>query len=137
MRNRIRALPALARWSRGGIILLLLAGSSCSEPAEPQISLIGLWDLVAFTDAGVAATAAGTAAFGSNGTFSVEGTITFPGEPTDSVSVSGTYRQTGNVVRLTAQQESNDWRIQRNGDQVILTEDEPPPANSITLRRRS
>jgi hypothetical protein len=100
------------------------------------MSLAGTWDLVAFTDAGVSATTTGTWVFRSHGSFSVNGTVTFPGEPADSIVADGTYVHGMGTVALTIGSETTNWALTWSGNQVTLTEDEPPPANTITLRRQ-
>ena len=116
------------------ILVLALAGCSNDETG-PSVSLVGIWDFVGFTDAGVAAVTTGTWTFETDSSVAVEGTVTFPGEPTDSLVVTGTYRQDGNTVHLIIGAGSGDWTITGNEDQIVLTEVEPPPSNTITLRR--
>jgi hypothetical protein len=60
-------------------------------------TLVGSWDLIGFTDAGVPDTTSGTAVFRPDGTFEVDGTVTFPGEPPDPILVDGTYHQSGST----------------------------------------
>ena len=118
---------------------LTLAVLSCggSDSSGPSVSLVGQWDFIGFSDAGVDATTTGTVVFGADGTVSWNGTVTFPGEPTEAISVSGTYQQTGNTLVLTFGAEpSTTWTIAVSGDEVLLTAVEPPPANTIRLRRR-
>jgi hypothetical protein len=127
---------------RFGVVVVGLAlaalGAGCGKDStSPAISLVGSWDFIGFSDAGVAATTTGTWVFGSDGTFSVAGTVTFPGEPTDSIVVAGTYTQSGNSVTLSvAGAPATSWTLTASGDQVTLTENEPPPANTVTLRRQ-
>jgi hypothetical protein len=67
----------------------------------------------------------------------VNGTVTFPGEPADPIVFDGTYAQSGMTVSLVITGEATtSWRLAATGDQVTLTADEAPPANTITLRRR-
>ena len=128
--RRIRSSIALS-WA------LALAGAACTnDGTAPSISLVGAWDFIGFTDAGVAAVTTGTWTFAIDSSLSVNGTVTFPGEPTDSLVVAGTYSQNGNTVQLIIGTGSGDWTITSNGDQIVLTEIEPPPANTVTLRRR-
>jgi hypothetical protein len=128
--RRIRSSIALS-WA------LALAGAACvNDGTAPGISLVGAWDFIGFTDAGVAAVTTGTWTFAIDSSVTVNGTVTFPGEPTDSLVVAGTYSQNGNTVQLIIGTGSGDWTITSNGDQIVLTEIEPPPANTVTLRRR-
>ena len=67
-------------------VVVWLGVASCNGgTSESGPSLIGTWDLIGFTDAGVAAATTGTAVFRADGTFSIDGTITFPGEPTEAM----------------------------------------------------
>ena len=116
------------------IAALLIACSD--ESTAPTTSLVGTWDLTGFSDMGVAAVTTGTCVFRSDGTFSVQGTVTFPGEPTDPLMLDGTYVQTGTSVTLTTGGQTGTWTITASGADVTLTGSEPSPANTISLRRR-
>ena len=48
-----------------------------------------------------AGTTTGTFVFRADGTFSANGTVTYPGEATDNIDVDGTYQQTGSSLVLT------------------------------------
>lgn len=120
---------------RGAAILAILVAACSKDSTAPSSSLVGTWDLIEFTDMGVAAVTTGTWVFRTDSTFSVNGTTTFPGEPTDSLVLDGTYVQSGNSVVLTIGVETGNWAITENGDEVTLTQVEPPPANTITLKR--
>ncbi len=123
-------------WSpRVAPVVLLLVAACGTNGTAPSTSLVGTWDFIGFTDMGVAATTSGTWVFRADSTLSVNGTITFPGEPTDSLVVDGTYVQSGNRVVLTIAAETGTWTLTASGDEVSLTQDEPPPANTVTLRR--
>jgi hypothetical protein len=114
----------------------LLAACS-SDSTAPGPELVGTWDLVGFTDMGVAAVTTGTWIFRSDGTMHVEGTVTFPGEPTEPLVLDGGYIQTGQRVTLTIGGQTGAWGLVEAGNELTLTEDEPPPANTIVLRRQS
>ena len=114
--------------------VLLLAAACGKNSTEPSTSLVGTWDFIGFTDMGVAAVTTGTWVFRADSTLSVNGTITFPSEPTDSLVVDGTYAQSGNRVVLTIAAETGTWTLTASGNEVTLTQNEPPPANTITLR---
>jgi hypothetical protein len=114
-----------------------MLGGACSDDSTgPGVSLVDTWDLIGFTDMGIAAGTTGTWEFRADGTFSVNGTVTFPGEPTDSLVISGTYVQNGITVALTIGADTGNWTLTASGDEVTLTENEPPPANAITLKRQ-
>lgn len=117
------------------IVTLAWAGVACGDETGPEISLVGTWELIGFSDAGIEAATTGTWTFEPGNTFHVRGTITFPGEPTDSLVTSGSYSQQASQVELTIGPDTGSWTITGNGSVVVLTEIEPPPANTITLRR--
>jgi hypothetical protein len=117
-------------------LLAALLGASCNtDSTAPSTSLIGTWDVVGFTDMGASAVTTGTCAFRSDGTFEVNGTITFPGEPTEPLVIDGSYVQSGSTVVLTIGTETGTWTLTASGNEVTLTANEPLPANTITLRR--
>lgn len=118
-----------------GLVAALLGAACGTDSTGPSTSLVGTWDLVGFTDMGASAVTTGTCAFRSDGTFEIKGTITFPGEPTDSLLLDGGYVQNGSTVVLTIGAETGTWTLTASGDEVTLTANEPPPANTITLRR--
>jgi len=121
---------------RAAALVALLAGACGTDSTAPGTSLVGTWDLVGFTDAGVAALTTGTWTFRGDRTFRVRGTITFLGEPTDSLVVDGTYFQGGTRVVLTSAGQSSTWTLAASGEERTLTQQAPLPANTITLRRR-
>jgi hypothetical protein len=134
-------LPRLAA-SRSHAVWLSLAlaapflGAACgNDSTAPSLSLIGTWDLIGFTDMGIAAATTGTCEFRADGTFEINGTITFLGEPTEPLVIAGSYVQSGTTVVLTIGAQTGNWTLEPSGNEVTLTEDEPPPANTITLRR--
>ena len=111
--------------------------AACGDSTGPDsLSLVGTWDFVGFSDAGVEAENTGTWVFSADGTVTLQGTVTFPGEPTDDISGDATYEQTGPTVVLTFGSDTTTWTLSISGNVATLTEVEPPPANTITLRRR-
>jgi hypothetical protein len=114
-----------------------LLGACATDNAGPSLSLVGTWDLVGYTDMGVAAATTGTWIFRSDGTMSVNGTITFPGEATEPLISDGSYVQSGQSVTLTIGTQSGSWSLVESGNELTLTADGPPPANTIVLRRQS
>ena len=111
--------------------------AACGDSTDPgSLSLVGTWDFIGFSDAGVEAETTGTWVFSADGVLTVEGTVTFPGESTDDVSGSATYEQTGTMVVLTFGSDTTTWTLSMSGNVATLTQDEPAPANTITLRRR-
>lgn len=127
------------------IVLLTRCGES-SAPEElvvdddalsaiPSDFLVGTWDFIGFTDDGVAAETTGTWVFEMDGTVTINGTVTFPSESTEDVSASGTYVQRHAAVVLTFQTITTNWTLVAFGDMATLTQNEPLPASTITLRR--
>jgi hypothetical protein len=97
--------------------------------------MAGEWDFIGFSDDGVEATTTGSVVFHADGTLVWAGTVTFPGESTDTLDLDGTYQQTGSRLVLTFAGESSTWTIAESGDEVLLTAVEADPANTIRLRR--
>jgi hypothetical protein len=128
---------ALRTASRSIAVGATLLAACATDNTGPGVSLVGTWDLVGYTDTGIAAATTGTWIFRSDGTMSVNGTITFPGEATEPLIADGTYVQNGKSVTLTIGTQSGSWTLVESGNELTLTEDEPPPANSIVLRRQS
>lgn len=120
---------------RVAALVAVLATACGKDTTAPGTPVVGTWHLVGFSDMGVAAVTTGTWVFRADRTFSVNGTITFPGEPTDSLLMNGTYVQNGNSVALTVATQTSSWTVTASGTEITLTENEPPPANTITLRR--
>ena len=125
-------------WRRWLVLLVSLTIASCDGgTTEAELSLVGTWDVIGFTDEGAAAETTGTWIFLNDGTFSVAGTAKFPGEPTENINFEGTYLQSGNTVELTIDQDIGTWTLDFTDDQVVLTEtEEQGIPNTITLRRR-
>ena len=110
---------------------------ACGDSTGPNsLSLVGTWDFIGFSDAAVEAETTGTWVFSADGTVTLQGTVTFPGEPTDDISGDATYEQTGTTVVLTFGSDTTTWTLSISGNVATLTEVEPPPANTITLQRR-
>ncbi len=128
---RIRPIVSVA-----AALFLATLGCSDSTGTDPM-SLVGTWDFIGFTDEGVATETTGTWTFRSDGSVTISGTVTFPGEPTDDISGSATYEQNGATVILHFGSDTTTWTLSMSGDVATLTEVEPAPANTITLRRRS
>jgi hypothetical protein len=111
--------------------------AACSDSTEPDsLSLVGTWDFIGFSDAGEAAQTTGTFVFRADGTLTVQGTVTFPNEPTEDVSTDATYQQTGTEVVLTFGSDISTWTLSISGNVATLTEVETPPVDTITLRRQ-
>jgi len=117
-------------WLPGLLAIALLAGCGDDGPAR---TLIGAWNLVGFTDHGVAGTASGSASFSEGGAFEFAGEVTFPGEPTDVIGLSGAWRQIGDRLTLTTLTDSEEWLVRFASDEATLTLVGDEPTNVITL----
>jgi hypothetical protein len=96
----------------GRIALALLAGAiACGDGTGPSRSVGGTWELVSFIDHGVVGVTTGTMVFETSGRFEVLGTVTYPGEPTDSLNVTGTWLLALGRVTLTSGGTSGDWGL--------------------------
>ena len=112
-------------------------GCGGDDGSEPAQTMVGDWDFIGFSDAGVGATTTGTAVFRADGTMSFDGTVTYPGENTEDLAVEGTYEQTGSSLVLTVGSDpGTNWTIAASGAEVLLTQVEAAPANTIRLRRQ-
>jgi len=117
-------------------MLLLLASCSGDDPIRPTPTLEGTWDLVGYTDHGVAGATTGSATFRGNGTFDILGTVTYPGEPVDSLDVSGTYQVVAKTVTLTTPDGTGTWALMFSGEQCDLTRIGSDPPTVIMLKRQ-
>jgi hypothetical protein len=125
--------------SKLGVALCLSTtalGCGGDDGPEQAPSMVGNWDFIGFSDAGVEATTTGTVVFRADRTISIDGTVTYPGENTEDLAVEGTYEQTGSSLVLTFESSSSNWTIAASGDEVLLTQAEAAPPNTIRLRRQ-
>lgn len=125
----------MTRWGRRVVFAGLLLGLAACGSTEPDPSLVGTWTLTGFREGGVLATTTGSAQFRGDGTFSITGTVTFPGEPTDPIDVQGTYEEHAGTVSLTVGGQSADWEVQYDGRRATLTQLNISPTNAIILDR--
>jgi hypothetical protein len=125
------------------IVVLMLALSACGsdDPVRPSQTqdhtLVGTWDLIGYSDHGVAGETTGSAIFGSDGTFVIDGTVTYPGETTDAIYASGTYQVMGSTLVLNVLDGTSSWDIEYFGDLAILIHVGSVPATTMTLKRQS
>lgn len=115
------------------VAAILPAATACGDGTSPSRTLVATWDLVSFSDHGVVGTTTGTMTFRSNGTLEVIGTVTYPGEPTDSLTFAGTYQANARTVTLTIGSTTGTWSLTWQDDSVILTLQGPQPTNVIVL----
>jgi hypothetical protein len=126
----MRHVPGIAVVSLG-----VLTALACSSTTAPSSSLVGSWELIGYSDGTVAESTTGTAVFRPDGSFTITGSITYPGEPTEPIDVAGTYSQQGSVVRLTTGAGDGMWQVAFAGADVTLTLQGQSPATFIRLRR--
>ncbi len=115
------------------LALVLIAATGCDEQGGPTPSLVDTWSLLSFTDHGVKGITTGTATFRDDGTFEIIAAVTFPGEPTDSFDVSGTYTVQLSTVYLAAGGQSGAWSLLWTGTRYLLTLQGPLPTNQLEL----
>ena len=118
--------------------LLLCALNSCGSDrsTRPSHTMAGAWDLIGYSDHGVSGVTTGSATFLHDGTFFILGTVTYPGEPTDSLDISGTYQVIGATLTLTTPAGTGTWSIAFSGDQVVLTLVGSDPPTRMILRKQ-
>ena len=124
----------LRKWILVLGIALLLAGCEGDEP-RVCATLEGNWNLIGFSDHGTEAAASGTAIFEPDGNFAILGEITFPGEPMDTLDISGTWTMAGDRATLTTADGTGEWIVAFFEADVTLTLVGPAPTNVIQLRR--
>ena len=118
--------------------LMLLTGCDDDGPNGPGQTLVGSWDLVGYTDHGVAATSAtGTADFAADGSFAITGEVIFPGEPIEPLDVNGVWSTSGDRVNLTTIDGTGEWGVVFSGADATLERVGPDPTNVIQLRRQT
>jgi hypothetical protein len=113
----------------------LLAVLACNDSTGPENDLTGHWELIGYSDAGVAGITTGSAIFRANGTFTIDGTVTYPGEPTEPIQAAGTWSIEGDIVTLDTGSESGRWIRSLVGGDILLTLEGSQPPTTITLRR--
>jgi hypothetical protein len=117
--------------------LLWIALFGCDDSTSPSTEIAGTWRIVGYVDHGVAGATTGTAVFRNDGTFSVLGTVTYPGETADSIDVSGTYSVFGSTLTLQTNDGEGEWSMAFSGKRVVLSLAGSDPSTSMTLERRS
>ena len=111
--------------------------AACGDSTDPvSLSLVGTWDFIGFSDEGVEAETTGTWVFSADGTLTIQGTVTLPGELAEDISGNATYEQTGTTVVLTFGSDTSTWTLSISGNIATLTEVEEAPPNTVTLQRR-
>jgi len=117
-------------------VLVVLASCGGDDSTRPSLTLVGTWDLVGYSDHGVLGATTGSSTFRDDSTFFILGTVTYPGEPVDSLDVSGTYQVAAMTVILTTSDGTGAWSLVFSGDQCVLTLIGSDPPTTMTLKRR-
>jgi len=114
-----------------------LVFASCEDDSvtDPNDLIQGTWNLVGYTDNGVSGVTTGTAVFSGDGTFSMQGTVTYPGEPADTIDVTGTYTAYKLGVTLTTDDGAGNWSTTYSGDELTLRLIGSDPPTAIALKR--
>jgi len=122
----------------GGIAaaLLVVMIVACSDGTALGSRLLGTWSLAGFDDHGTPGVTTGTWTFNDDATFFALGTVTYPGEPTDSLRVSGTWlERSATSVELTVVGETTVWAVSFAADSVYLAYTDMDGVVRITLQR--
>jgi hypothetical protein len=110
--------PLIRRFAPAVVAAALL---SCDQDDETvSQSLLGVWNVVGYEEAGVAGTVSGTVSFNANGTVSFAYSLTLPGEPTLVVLASGTWDQSGRNVSLLLDGTAFSYSVEFSGDMAEL-----------------
>ena len=121
----------------GTFALVCLASCNGEDSTAPKPTIVGTWDLVGYADHGVAGATTGSGTFRNDGTYAMLGTVTYPGEPTDSLSISGTYQVVASNLTLQTEESTGSWNMVFSGNRLILTLRGSSPPTSMTLRKQS
>lgn len=116
--------------------LLAVAIAACGDDTTTGDQLVGTWALAAYDDHGTEGVTTGTWTFSADATFTALGSITFPGEPTDSLDVIGTWVEQGNAaVAMTVDGETTVWDVAFAPDTAVLTLPDQEGGVRMTLTR--
>jgi hypothetical protein len=122
--------------TRGAAVLLAVVIGACSSSTSVGEMLLGSWSIAGFDDRGTEGETTGTWTFSADGTFAALGTITYPGEPTDSLRVSGTWlERSATLVDLTVAGETTVWEVSVTSATAVLSFTDPEGTVRITLQR--
>jgi hypothetical protein len=120
----------------GIAVLLGVAMGACGDTVTIGEQLLGTWNLAAFDDHGTVGTTTGTWTFREDGLFWARGTVTFPDEPTDSLSVDGTWQEfSTSAIELTVGADVSIWAVRVAGDSAVLSLTDQEGTVRITLTR--
>ena len=126
----------MAGW--GFAILFAVAVGACSDTETIGDRLLGTWTLASFEDRGTVGVTTGTWTFSDDGVFSALGTVTYPGEPTDSLRVEGTWREySQSAIELTVAGDVTVWSVTVAADTAVLAFTDPDGTVRVTLAKPS
>jgi len=116
--------------------LSVVALAACGDDALGFDALVGTWSLASYDDHGTIGVTTGTWVFMSDSTFVVQGTVTYPGEPTDSLLVDGSYAVRPDTVDLTIEGETTAWGLSLPAaDTAVLSHRDAEGMARITLAK--
>ncbi len=96
-----------------------VAAVACSDSVQ---TLVGTWNVASFSDHGTIGTTTGTCIFDAGGTFTMSGTVTYPGEAVNTFDLSGSRAVRADSVDLTIAGETVAWGVEFPNDiNVLLT----------------
>jgi hypothetical protein len=121
----------------GAFALVCLASCNGEDSTGPKPSIMGTWDIVGYSDHGVAGVTTGSGTFRNDRTYALLGTVTYPEEPADSLKMSGSYLVVASTLTLQAADSTGLWNMVFSGNGVILTLRGSSPPTSMTLRKQS
>lgn len=126
--NRVRIVGIAA--------MLLLAIVACGDTVTLGDRLLGTWALASFEDRGIVGVTTGSWTFSESAVFSALGTITYPGEPTDSLDVVGTWREySESAIELTVAGDVSVWSVALSGDTAVMAYTDADGTVRITLAK--
>jgi len=117
------------------VSMFILCSCGDDDSTGPVQSLEGTWNLIGYSDHGVSGVTTGTVTFGSDGHFVVDGTVTYPGEPTDALDVTGAYEVHGSTVSLVTSDGTGTWSVAFSGDRAVLSLVGSDPPTTMTLEK--
>jgi hypothetical protein len=118
-------------------VFVFLVSCEKDDPTRPSPHLNGAWDLVGYADHGVSGVTTGSAVFRDDSSFVILGTVTYPGEPVDSLRVSGTYQVVDMVATLKTPDGTGAWSLAFSGNRCVLTLAGSVPPTTMTLKRQT
>lgn len=109
---------------------------ACSENSTIGDQLLGTWNLAGYADAGQPGVTTGTWTFFDDATFRVLGSITYEGEPTDSLDLEGDWQEFGTAsITLTVAGDATVWNVTIAPDTAVLVLPDPDGEVRITLTK--